>query len=86
MASREESETTINICLADDVVHIWSNIPKHVRAMRREPRYTQIDGDEASGSFTVPVRDYRPLALKRRASTLTDVQRQALADRLRVSR
>lgn len=87
MTSRAEQETTVTAGRDDDVVHVWSNNPVHVRRLRKHPKVTQTEGDELSGSFTVPTSAFDPLKGFRRAGReMTPEQREAAAERLRKAR
>lgn len=86
MTAREEQETTVTVGRADSVVRIWSNHLPHVRKLRKNPRVTQISGDDTEGSFEIASKDYDPLVGFRRKSNLTDEQRAASAARLAAAR
>lgn len=86
MTAREEQETTVTVGRDDSVVRIWSNHLPHVRKLRKNPRVTQVSGDDTEGFFEIAATDYDPLVGFRRKSTLTDEQRAAAAARLAAAR
>jgi hypothetical protein len=87
MSTLIEQETSVTAGRADDVVHVYSNVPKHLRRLRRDPRVTELQGDAEWGRFTIPADQFDPLrGFKRAPRVMTDEQRQAVADRLRKAR
>lgn len=87
MTSRAEQETTVAAGRDEPVVFIWSNNPVHVRRLRKDPRVTQVSGDDLSGDFRIPSHLFDPLkGFKRTGRKLTDEQREAAAERLRKAR
>lgn len=87
MTARAEQETTVTSGRDDENVMIWSNNPVHVRRLRKDARVTQTEGDDLSGHFLVPREQFDPLKGFRRARRpLTEEQRAAAAERLRLAR
>jgi len=84
--TNEERETTVNLCAADSVVRVWSNIPKHINAFRKKADVVEVASGVVEGqpwaSFTIPVDRYDPARGVRSKRTLTPEQRQERADRL----
>lgn len=84
MTSREGQETTVTHVRADDTVHIWTANPVHLRKLRKEPRATELQGDEEWGKFTVPATDFDPLTgFKSRRKPLTDEEKAKRAEAFR---
>lgn len=79
MASTNEQETTIAYARGESVVRIWSNIPAHLRTMRADDRFTEVQAspDSDSGFFEVAREDYRPLKLGNRLSAAERARRAA---------
>lgn len=83
MTARAEQETTVSAGRDESVVRIWSNNPVHVRRLRKDPRATQLDGDDMGGHFTIPADQFDPLkGFKRARRAMTEEQRAAAAERL----
>lgn len=87
MTSLLEQETTVTYSRADGLVHIYSSIPSHVRRMRKDSAYTEVRswGDDC-GEFTIDHKLYDPMRGRRRPRAMTDEQKKASAERLRVAR
>lgn len=85
--SRDEQETTISYNVADEKVQIYSCVPKHVRKMLKDDRYTLVEQGEFEGTlwgkFTIPTNEWNPVTGAKRRSNLSAEQREALANRMR---
>ena len=91
MPTKGEQETVVTIDREDNVAHIYSNNPAHVRRMLKDDRLTVVDTgeDEISGlwgNFRSEPGDWNPVTGLKRKRNLSDEQRQAMADRLRTRR
>ncbi len=88
MTARDEMETTVAWPVVGGEAFVYSTVPKHVRRMERDERFTRRDGDGVSwGSYVVSSQDLDPLrGVKRRSKPMTDEQRDAARERLRAAR
>ena len=84
----EEQETTININAAEDVVHVWTNIPRDLRTLRSCRDFTERragrykDGTEW-GEYILPADKLASLrSLVRRTHQMSDEQKAANTARL----
>lgn len=86
MTTRDEQETTLTWAVTDEVVRIFTAVPKHINRLRKDDRATLVKDYGDSAMFTVPASEFDPLkGFKRRRKPLTPEQRTALADRLKKS-
>lgn len=83
MTTREEHETTVTFCAADDLVRIYSSYPPHVRQMREDDAYHEVRGGARWAEFEIPQELFNPMRGRRRPRALSDEQRVAAADRMR---
>jgi hypothetical protein len=87
MSTLIEQETTVAAGRADDVVYVYSTVPKHLRKLRSDKRVTELEGDADWGRFEIPADQFDPLrGFKRASRQLTDEQRLAVAERFRLAR
>jgi hypothetical protein len=85
-----ERETTVTTTDADDLVIIESTRPRHISAMRRNPRFTEIEsgrwGATEWARFSIPDDMWNPATGAKRRITMTDEQKRANTERLRAAR
>lgn len=67
---------------ADDLVHVYSNDPKHIRKLRADTRAREVEGGEDWARFEIPSDAFDPLTGFKRRVNLSDEQRDALRERL----
>lgn len=80
--NKYEQETTVIGNRMDDFVQIYSANPAHLRKMRNDDRFTEIqtDPDGESASFSISVKDFNPMTgLRRRRKEMSPEKRAALA-------
>lgn len=90
MATKEEQETTVTHIASDNVVRVYTAVPKHIRRLERDSRATRLEvwtndsdlGIEAA-TYEIPKSDFDPLGgFKRRSTPMSPERRQAAAERL----
>lgn len=85
-----EQETTVTVSRADDLVHVYTTNPAHIRSMSKDERFTVgevgHDGVGDFGRFTIPAENWHPVRGAKSRRTLTDEQKAAAADRLTAAR
>ena len=87
MSQLIEQETTITAGRAEDVVFVYTNVPKHLRRLRLDKRATEIMGGEEWGRFRIPSDQFDALrGFKRQTKPMTEEQRTAAAARLNAAR
>lgn len=80
---REEQETLVIVSAVGDLVRIDSSIPKHIRALRKDPRFLEVDSfGGAVASFEIPVDRWSPVSGAKRVVSLSGDQRSAVVARL----
>lgn len=89
--TRDELETTITYTSADASVHIFTCRAPDYRKLAKDPRFYCVrqgnyEDGTTWGEFTIPIEQWNPIRGAKRASNLSDEQRQAAADRLRAAR
>lgn len=81
MTSRAEQETTLTVVRADEVAHIYSNDPRHLRRLRKlaalEDYVTEVRGGDDWGEFRVSVENFNPLMAIRRKRPRSAAQLEA---------
>jgi hypothetical protein len=87
VTSKEEQETTVTWNAAGDI-RIYSAVPKHLRALRKNPAAKPLtDYRFDYGYFVVKAGEYDPLTgFKRRRKAMTPEQKQVAAARLQAAR
>ena len=85
-----ERETHVWMSDDDDLVHIRTEIRKHVNRIRKDPRFT-ITREGAIGDTwfleaTIPADRWTPTGGAKRSRNLTEDQRNALRTRLAAAR
>ena len=83
--TREEQETTVNYLPKEDTM-IYSANPSHIRKLKAkvaEGKATLIRETEDDITVSVPAGKYDPIRGFKTARTLTDEQREEMAERFR---
>lgn len=80
-----ERETTCNYSYVDKAWKIWSNVPKHINKMKRLC-YPVIKEDDYGITFLVPEAAVRFASPEKRKREMTEEQKAAAAERLRLAR
>lgn len=83
MATLDEQETTVTYTRADNVVRIYTAVPRHIRALRGNDRATETRSGDDWAEFTVPATEFDPVKGFKRRVTMSDEQRQAASDRMK---
>lgn len=86
MTSLDEQETTVTGCRADGFIYIYTSNLVHLRALRKREDITEVAGEEDWGEFRASTDVYDPLKGFKRKRALTDEQREAARERMRVAR
>lgn len=91
MASFDEQETTVSVVNDGSNVQIWTNIRRHITALKRKPKAVLVaegvDEDNTPWArFTLPNRDWNPATGIKNTRDLTPEQREALSTRLSKAR
>jgi len=91
MTTLDERETHIGFNAASDKVSFYSDVPKHIRALKKDPRVTLTkEGTFADGTrfayFECDAKGWSPLSGPKRTRKLTPEQRKAAAERMRKAR
>lgn len=89
--SAEERETTVSYTDADDSVIIFSCIRKDITAMKKKPKFELIEEGILKpttpwAKFRIARADFDISRAARSSRTLTDEQRQQVAERLAEAR
>ena len=82
----DERETTITLNDGDDLVRIWTNRYKDVRAFGKDERFTLVKYDREGFYFTIPEKQWHVVRGAKRRSTMSEEQRRAAAERLEKAR
>lgn len=87
MPSKEEQETTVTWAAGDSFVYVYTSVPKHLRRMRADKRFTETKGEEDWGNFFGPRGLLDPLTgIKRTRKAMTPEQKAASVARLAAAR
>ncbi|ROR95458.1 hypothetical protein EDD28_0099 [Salana multivorans] len=91
MATADERETTVTVCDSDAHVRVWSNRRRDITKLRNHSRVTIVSEGVHDGTPWVeailPAAEWSPVhGIKRRRKPLTDDQREAAVERLRIAR
>ena len=82
----DERETTVTASDGDETVRIWTAQRRYITKLRRHPKVTEVRTGFVDSSewaeFTVPADQWNPASGVKRASSLTDEQKRASAERL----
>lgn len=86
MAIMAEQETTVTQ-LRNQETHIYTSNPVHLRRLRKDDRAREVAGGEDWGEFRVEPGKFDPTkGFKRAGKPMSDEQRAAAAERLRLAR
>ena len=85
-----ERETTVTVSDDSDAVTIWTAQRKHITRLRKNPAFTEVragyHGSTEWAEFTIPADQWSPASGAKRRSNLSDEQKRAAAERLRLAR
>ena len=70
----------------DSLVHIYSEIAKHITKLRKDPRYLLVQEGDGWAEFTCPAQGWSPTSGAKRTRNLTPQQRAAAGERLHRAR
>lgn len=86
-STMDEQETTVTWIRSDPKVRVYTSNPVDLRKFRKDSRATEIRGEDDWAEFTIPRTDFDPAkGFKSKRKPLTEVQREAAADRLKKAR
>lgn len=87
--TRDEMETVV-VAMVDGLVVIDSTVRPDIRRMRRDSAFEEVEtgfwGDTEHSRFTIPRERWNPVGGVKRTRNMSDSQKQASAERLRVAR
>lgn len=82
-----EQETTIVASNGDEYVTIETWQKKFLNRLRKSDRFEELPGgDSEHGVFRIPLTEWNPVSGVKRKINLSDAQREAAAERLRLIR
>ena len=83
---RAEMETTVTFGVEEEVVRIYTCVPKHLRRLRNYEHATETRGGKDWGQFEIPVEFFDPLTGFKHKRKLSAAQREAASERMRAVR